>query len=94
MKGIRSTMRRVEPVVDLDGNVVDDAGRPYRDGMVFRCEPDGSQFEALAYNFRNSYEVCVDSFGTIWQAITTTTAIAAAEFCMSCSMATMVTRTK
>lgn len=55
------------PVVDLDGNVAAEGGRPYRDGMVFRCQPDGSQFETLAYNFRNAYEVCVDSFGTMWQ---------------------------
>lgn len=56
-----------QPVRDLEGNIVDDSGRPYRDGMVFRCNPDGSQFETLAYNFRNDYEVCVDSFGTMWQ---------------------------
>ena len=35
--------------------------------MVFRCNPDGSQVETLAWNFRNNWEVTVDSFGTIWQ---------------------------
>jgi putative heme-binding domain-containing protein len=35
--------------------------------MVFRCNMDGSHFETLAHNFRNNYEVCVDSFGTMWQ---------------------------
>jgi putative membrane-bound dehydrogenase-like protein len=56
-----------KPVVDLAGNVVNDSGRPYRQGMVFRCDLDGSNFEVLAHNFRNNYEVAVDSFGTLWQ---------------------------
>ena len=29
--------------------------------MVFRCNLDGSDFETLAWNFRNNYEVAVDS---------------------------------
>jgi putative membrane-bound dehydrogenase-like protein len=56
-----------KPVVDLAGNVVNDQGKPYRQGMVFRCDPDGSNFEVLGHNFRNNYEVTVDSFGTLWQ---------------------------
>ena len=56
-----------KPVVDLAGNVVNDKGKPYRQGMVFRCEMDGSNFEVLGHNFRNNYEVAVDSFGTLWQ---------------------------
>ncbi len=55
------------PVVDLAGNRVVDNGRPYFGGMVFRCNPDGSQFEVLGHNFRNNYEVAIDSFGTLWQ---------------------------
>ena len=35
--------------------------------MVFRCDPDGSNVESLAHNFRNNYEVAVDSYGTMWQ---------------------------
>jgi putative membrane-bound dehydrogenase-like protein len=54
-------------VIDLAGNPVVDNGRPYYGGMVFRCELDGSNFEVLAHNFRNNYEVAVDSFGTLWQ---------------------------
>jgi len=54
-------------VVDMAGNPVNDQGRPYREGMVFRCNLDGSQFEVLGHNFRNNYEVTVDSFGTLWQ---------------------------
>ena len=56
-----------KPVTDLAGNVVVDNGRPYYDGMVFRCDLDGSNFEVLGHNFRNNYEVAVDSFGTLWQ---------------------------
>jgi glucose/arabinose dehydrogenase len=56
-----------KPVVDRLGNVVNDSGKPYRQGMVFRCRPDGSDFEVLGHNFRNNYEVAVDSFGSLWQ---------------------------
>jgi putative membrane-bound dehydrogenase-like protein len=55
------------PVKDRFGNVVNDSGKPYRQGMVFRCLPDGSDFEVLGHNFRNNYEVAVDAFGTLWQ---------------------------
>ena len=56
-----------KPIVDRDGHPVVDNGRPYFGGMPFRCNLDGSDFEVLAHNFRNNYEVAVDSFGTIWQ---------------------------
>ena len=39
----------------------------YTQGMAFRCNPDGSGFETLGFNFRNNYEVAPDSFGTAWQ---------------------------
>lgn len=55
------------PVVDLAGNEINHKGKPYRQGMVFRCNPDGSDVETLGWNFRNNYEVAVDSFGTLWQ---------------------------
>ncbi|HEV7867104.1 MAG TPA: PVC-type heme-binding CxxCH protein, partial [Chthoniobacteraceae bacterium] len=57
-------------VVDLAGNKIDDGGKPYRQGMVFRCDlKDGKlqNIETLGWNFRNNYEVCVDSFGSMWQ---------------------------
>jgi putative membrane-bound dehydrogenase-like protein len=56
-----------KPVVDMAGNAVNDKGKPYREGMVFRMNPDGSELETLGWNFRNNYEVAVDSFGTLWQ---------------------------
>jgi putative membrane-bound dehydrogenase-like protein len=56
-----------ETIIDKAGNVVDDSRRPYQQGMVFRCNLDGSELETLGWNFRNNWEVCVDSFGTLWQ---------------------------
>lgn len=56
-----------KPVVDLAGNVVNDTRQPYQQGMAFRCDPDGSNVETLGWNFRNNWEICVDSFGTMWQ---------------------------
>jgi putative membrane-bound dehydrogenase-like protein len=55
------------PVTDRNGNVVETKGNPYRQGLVFRCNLDGSDFEVLGHNFRNNYEVAVDSFGGMWQ---------------------------
>lgn len=54
-------------VVDMAGNEVTSKGKPYRQGMAFRCKLDGTEFETLGHNFRNNYEVCVDSFGALWQ---------------------------
>ena len=54
-------------VVDKAGNEINTIGKPYRQGLVFRCNIDGSNVETLGWNFRNNYEVNVDSFGTVWQ---------------------------
>jgi len=56
-----------KPIVDLAGNEVNASRKPYQEGMVFRCNMDGSQFETLGWNFRNNWEIAVDSFGTLWQ---------------------------
>ena len=55
------------PLKDKAGNLVNGKGTPYRQGMVFRVNPDGSELEVLAHNFRNNYEAAIDAFGTIWQ---------------------------
>jgi putative membrane-bound dehydrogenase-like protein len=52
-------------VLDQDG--VEISAKNYKEGMVLRCDPDGSHVEVLAQNFRNPYEVAVDSYGTLWQ---------------------------
>ncbi|QNF33578.1 PQQ-dependent sugar dehydrogenase [Adhaeribacter swui] len=55
------------PLKDREGNEIANNGKPYRQGMVFRCDMDGSNIEVLGHNFRNNYEVAVDSYGTLWQ---------------------------
>ena len=54
-------------IKDKSGNPVDVNDKPYRQGMIFRCDLDGSNFEVLGNNFRNPYEVAVDAFGNLWQ---------------------------
>lgn len=54
-----------KPVLDQDGDTI--GPRKYTQGMVFRCDPDGSHVECLGQNFRNPYEVAVDSYGLLWQ---------------------------
>ena len=54
-------------VKDVFGNPVNNSRKPYQEGMVIRCEFDGSRVEVLGHNFRNNWEVTVDSFGSMWQ---------------------------
>lgn len=44
-----------------------DDGRVWTGGVAFRINPDGTGLEVLAHNFRNAYEVFVDSYGNLWQ---------------------------
>lgn len=46
---------------------VSDDGKIYTGGMVIRVNPDGTGLEVLSHNFRNAFEVFVDSFGNMWQ---------------------------
>ena len=52
-------------VLDQDGEEI--GPKKYQQGMVFRCDIDGTNVECLGNNFRNPYEVAVDSYGTLWQ---------------------------
>jgi putative membrane-bound dehydrogenase-like protein len=54
-------------VIDVAGNPIVADRKPYQEGMAFRCDLDGSHVETLGWNFRNNWELCVDSFGSIWQ---------------------------
>ena len=61
-------------LLDRNGNPVFDkitkkAINPenFKQGVVFRCDPDFTNVEVLGQNFRNNYEVAVDSYGTLWQ---------------------------
>lgn len=54
-------------ITDLAGNEIRTNLKPYQQGMIFRCDLDGSNVESLGWNFRNNWEVAVDSFGRLWQ---------------------------
>ncbi len=56
-----------QPVKDMAGNIIAPNRTPYQEGCVFRCNPDLTEIETVAWNFRNNWECNVDSFGTIWQ---------------------------
>ncbi|SOE23439.1 putative membrane-bound dehydrogenase domain-containing protein [Spirosomataceae bacterium TFI 002] len=56
-----------KPLLDDQQNIINNDGKPYREGMVYRCDPNGTNVEILAWNFRNNYELTVDSYGRMWQ---------------------------
>lgn len=55
------------PIMDPLNRTVNNKTQPYKEGMVFRMNPDGSDVEVLGWNFRNNYEVATDSYGRMWQ---------------------------
>jgi putative membrane-bound dehydrogenase-like protein len=63
--GKRLLDKNGDPVRDRFGNVIDFSS--YQEGIVFRCDADFQNVEVLGHNFRNPYEVAVDSYGTMWQ---------------------------
>ena len=68
-----------KPVVDSTGSELGAKAKQFRghpkakgelgytDGQAFRTDPDFKNVETLGFNFRNNYELAVDSFGTVWQ---------------------------
>ncbi|WAC10902.1 PVC-type heme-binding CxxCH protein [Dyadobacter pollutisoli] len=50
-----------------NGNQKSDDGRVWVGGLALRINPDGTGLKVLGHNFRNSYEVCLDSYGNMWQ---------------------------
>lgn len=46
--------------------LVSDDGRAWTGGIMLRVRPDGSDLHVVADNFRNQYEVAVDSFGNLF----------------------------
>jgi putative membrane-bound dehydrogenase-like protein len=65
--GQRLCDKEGQPLRDRAGNPIAAHGKPYRQGMIFRCDLDGTNVETLAWNFRNNWEVAVDAFGGLWQ---------------------------
>ncbi|MES2732414.1 MAG: PVC-type heme-binding CxxCH protein [Bacteroidota bacterium] len=49
------------------GGQVSDDGRVWVGGLALRINPDGTGLKVLGHNFRNSYEVAIDSYGNMWQ---------------------------
>ncbi|HEY5919734.1 MAG TPA: PVC-type heme-binding CxxCH protein [Chryseolinea sp.] len=62
---IQDKMHRA--IVDKAGFEVNQTGQPYLGGMVMSFSDDGKEFEVLGHNFRNNYEPCIDSYGSVWQ---------------------------
>ncbi|GAA4449244.1 hypothetical protein GCM10023189_08430 [Nibrella saemangeumensis] len=49
------------------GNMVSDDGRIWIGGLALRINPDGTGLKVMGHNFRNNYELGLDSFGNMWQ---------------------------
>ena len=49
------------------GGMKSDDGRIWVGGLALRINPDGTGLKVVGHNFRNSYEVCIDSYGDMWQ---------------------------
>lgn len=56
-----------KPYLDDKKEVITGIGKPYREGMIFRANEDGTDLEPMAWNFRNNYELALDSYGKMWQ---------------------------
>ncbi len=54
-------------IKDRLGNFINTNDGVYRQGLALRCEMDGSGLEVLGHNFRNPFEIAVDSYGALWQ---------------------------
>lgn len=51
---------------DKKGRIWKSNATDCRAGTIWRCDLDGGNLEQIAHNFRNEYEPCVDSFGTVF----------------------------
>lgn len=49
------------------GNMKSDDGKVWVGGLALRMNPQGEHLKVLAHNFRNAYELTVDSRGDMWQ---------------------------
>jgi putative membrane-bound dehydrogenase-like protein len=47
--------------------LVSDDGRVWTGGLALRVGADGRGLAVLGHNFRNSYEIALDSYGDLWQ---------------------------
>jgi putative membrane-bound dehydrogenase-like protein len=49
------------------GNMKSDDGRVWVGGLAFQMKSNGTGLKVVGHNFRNSYEVMIDSYGNLWQ---------------------------
>jgi putative membrane-bound dehydrogenase-like protein len=49
------------------GGMISDDDRVWTGGLALRIEPDATRLAVVAHNFRNAYELAIDSFGDLWQ---------------------------
>lgn len=53
---------------DIGANITDNAGNNYpypNEGVIVRCNPDGSDFEVYASGLRNTHEFVFDTYGNL-----------------------------
>jgi len=53
---------------DNHPGLVSSDGKAWTGGLILRCDRDGGELEVLAHNFRNQYEVALDSWGRMYTA--------------------------
>ena len=49
------------------GNMKSDDGKVWVGGLALQIKPDGNGLKVMGHNFRNAYELSVDSRGDMWQ---------------------------
>ncbi|EPR65562.1 PVC-type heme-binding CxxCH protein [Cyclobacterium qasimii] len=54
-------------MIDNEPGMVSDDGKVWVGGIAMRINPDGTGLKVLGHNFRNSYELALDSYGNMWQ---------------------------
>lgn len=52
---------------DNEPGLVSDDGKVWVGGIALRINADGTCLTVMGHNFRNSYELALDSFGNMWQ---------------------------
>lgn len=57
-----------EFAADNHPGLVSSDGKAWTGGLILRCDRDGGDLEVLAHNFRNQYEVALDSWGRMYTA--------------------------
>lgn len=49
------------------GGMISDDGKVWVGGLALRINPDGKGLKVMGHNFRNAYELALDSYGNMWQ---------------------------